>query len=238
MTMLSPTELGTVVGVWAHPDDEAYLMAGTAMEAIAAGSRVVCITATAGEAGATADEARWPRADLGATRREEMAASLRILGIEEHHWLGLADGSLSDMEPDHGCDMVAAILADVRPDTVLTFGPDGMTGHPDHVAIGSWTAAAVAHLGFGSRVLAATNTQTWYDAWPDLTAVVFPDGGPSAREEDLTLSVALGPELLGRKVDALRAQASQTAGIISALGRDGFSSWVSTENWVQRNGTG
>lgn len=238
MNRRSPADLGTVVGVWAHPDDEAYLMAGTALAAIAAGSRLVCITATAGEAGETADEDRWPKADLGAIRRREMVASLRILGIDEHHWLNLADGSLSDIEPDRGADLVAAILHEVQPDTILTFGPEGMTGHPDHIAIGSWAAMAVERLGIDSLILAATNTRAWYDAWPDLTAAVFPHGGPCSDVEDLALTVALDPSQLERKVDALCAQPSQTAGIVTMLGHHAFSSWVSTENWVRRSRSG
>ncbi len=59
---LQPGELGTILGVWAHPDDEAYLMAGTALVAAAAGSTIACVTATAGDAGESADEDRWPRA--------------------------------------------------------------------------------------------------------------------------------------------------------------------------------
>jgi LmbE family N-acetylglucosaminyl deacetylase len=69
---LRPGELGTILGVWAHPDDEAYLMAGTALLAAAAGSTVACVTATAGEAGESADEERWPPAQLGTIRRTSL----------------------------------------------------------------------------------------------------------------------------------------------------------------------
>jgi LmbE family N-acetylglucosaminyl deacetylase len=230
------TGLGTVLGVWAHPDDEAYLMAGTAMSAIAAGSRVACVTATAGEAGETADETRWPRADLDRIRRRELAASLEIVGIDEHRWLDLADGSLDGVAPERGVDLVATILDEVRPDTVLTFGPDGMTGHPDHVAIGAWTAAAVERLDRGTLVLAATNTRSWYEAWPELTAAVFPNGGPCVDPEDLALSVELPPDLLERKVAALLAQPSQTSGIVEAIGATAYASWVATECWRERAG--
>lgn len=59
-------------------------MAGTAMLAMANGSTVACVTATAGEAGETADEAIWPQRRLAELRREEMAASLAILGSADH----------------------------------------------------------------------------------------------------------------------------------------------------------
>lgn len=231
---LVPADLGTVVGVWAHPDDEAYLMAGTALTAAAAGSRVVCVTATAGEAGETADEERWPGAELGSIRRAEMAECMRILGVDAHHWLDLPDGSLADVPVDHGVGLVEAVLEEERADTVLTFGPDGMTGHPDHVAIGAWTHEAVGRLGLDCRVLAPTNTQAWYDAWPDLTAAVFPDGGPVTDPADLAMVVELSPEMASRKVEALRAQASQTSGIVDALGVEAYTRWVATEHWVRR----
>src|SRR5687767_15747549 len=41
--------LGTVLGIWAHPDDEAYLSGGLMAMARDHGSRVVCVTATRGE---------------------------------------------------------------------------------------------------------------------------------------------------------------------------------------------
>ena len=109
-----------------------------------------------------------------------------------------------------------------------------MTGHPDHVAIGHWAATAVDELGLEARVLAATNTSAWYDAWPELTQAVFPDGGPCTRPEDLALVVELTPEHLARKVAALRAQASQTAGFVEMLGPEAFAAWVRTEHWTDR----
>ena len=53
------TDLGTILGVWAHPDDEAYLSGGLMAMARDAGARVVCVTATRGELG-TPDPRTWP----------------------------------------------------------------------------------------------------------------------------------------------------------------------------------
>ena len=57
-----------------------------------AGSRVVCVTATRGELG-SADVEQWPLATLADVRTLEMAASLDILGVREHHWLDYPDGA-------------------------------------------------------------------------------------------------------------------------------------------------
>src|SRR3954471_11535425 len=88
--------LGTILGVWAHPDDEPYLSAGVMAMATQARSRVACVTATRGELG-SADVERWPLDTLAAVRTTEMAASLAILGVHEHHWLDYPDGGCADV---------------------------------------------------------------------------------------------------------------------------------------------
>ena len=88
--------LGTFLGVWAHPDDEAYLSGGLMAMARDVGSRVVCVTATRGELGTT-DPVAWPPSRLAAERTGELARSLEILGVTEHHWLGYADGGCADV---------------------------------------------------------------------------------------------------------------------------------------------
>lgn len=233
MTTTTIADLGTILGVWAHPDDEAYLMAGTAMLAMRAGASVACVTATAGEAGETSDETRWPRARLTDIRRDEMRASLATLGIEDHEWLHLPDGGLAEMDQDAGTELVAGVVDRVRPDTILTFGVDGMTGHPDHITVGDW-AETVARRKGGIRVLAATKTRSWYEEFPALAEVVFPDGGPCVDSEDVALEVELADELLDRKIEALRAQASQVTSLVDLVGEETYRTWNRLEYWVDR----
>lgn len=120
---------GTVLSVWAHPDDETYLSGGLMAAAVDAGQRVVCVSATAGEHG-TSDPTTWPAARLGRLRRWETAAAMAVLGVTEHRFLDLPDGGLADLAHEDGVERVAALLDKIRPDTILTFGPDGITGHP------------------------------------------------------------------------------------------------------------
>src|SRR5690242_3321202 len=126
--------LGTILGVWAHPDDEAYLSAGLMASAVRDGRRVTCVTATRGELGSF-DEERWPTATMGKVREAELEASLRVLGVDDHRWLDYMDGSCKDVPEEEGIGRVVSLLDEVQPDTVLTFGPDGMTGHSDHKAV-------------------------------------------------------------------------------------------------------
>ena len=79
-------DLGTMLGVWAHPDDETYLTAGLMAQAVRDGRRVVCVTATRGEGGSM-DEERWPSATMGEVREAELMRCFEILGVTEHHWL-------------------------------------------------------------------------------------------------------------------------------------------------------
>src|SRR6478609_9129013 len=103
------SSIGTLLGVWAHPDDEAYLMAGLMIEATAAGSRVVVATATKGEVGPEDSMLSVP--DRLATRRTaEMAASLKAIGDVEHHWLGHRDGELHRVAMGTGVGQVASLL--------------------------------------------------------------------------------------------------------------------------------
>ena len=134
-------DLGTILGVWAHPDDEAYLSGGIMAQSVHDGRRVVCVTATRGEAGSW-DHARWPPEELGAIREAELNDSLTILGVDEHHWLDYPDGGCAEVDPVEATAKISSIMQAVRPDSVLTFGPDGHTGHPDHIAVHHWTAAA------------------------------------------------------------------------------------------------
>ena len=102
-------ELGTVLGIWAHPDDEAFLSAGLMAAARDAGHRVVCVTATLGEHG-TDDPQRWPPQRLAEVRAHEARASLAALGVTEHHLLGIGDGTFAAQPHDVVVRRLAEII--------------------------------------------------------------------------------------------------------------------------------
>jgi LmbE family N-acetylglucosaminyl deacetylase len=227
-------DLGTVVGVWAHPDDEAYLAGGLMALARAAGSRVVCVTATSGERG-TPDPQRWPPDRLAALRAAELARSLAILGVVEHHALGLPDGGCAEVDPAGPVSRIAEILEEVRPDTVLTFGPDGITGHADHRAVSAWTGAAFARVAPRARLLHAATTAEHVRRWAWLRAQfpVYDDGYPVVAPDDrIAFGLRLDDAAAARKVAALRAQASQTDDLVAALGVATYTEWVREECFV------
>ena len=225
-------DLGTVLGVWAHPDDEAYLSSGLVLHARAAGRRVVVVTATDGELGGSARTASGRRR-LAATRRRELAASLQVLGVDEHHRLGYADGGCASVDRAAAVERVAAVIEDVRPDTIVTFGPDGMTGHRDHRTVGSWTLEAAALAGHRGRVWFPTLTPQWHRRWSALNDRVglWMDAAcvPVTPQDRVSATVHLTGDLLERKMAALALQASQTASLVDLVGAETYAQWWSTE---------
>lgn len=230
----SIAELGTILGVWAHPDDEAFLSAGLMAMARASGQRVVVLTATRGELG-TPDPATWPPERLGIRRQHELGRSLAVLGVTEHAFLGHPDGGCADVDPVVGAAQVAGAIDAVRPDTILTFGPDGYTGHSDHRTVSRWVADAAAWTGAGARVLHATATPGFLERFEDVHSRfdVFFAGRPSVtRREDLAIGLDLDRRFLDLKMAALASQSSQTAGLMAEMGPARFRRWVSTETFA------
>jgi LmbE family N-acetylglucosaminyl deacetylase len=225
-------ELGTILSIWAHPDDEAYLCGGIMAMATAAQSRVVCVTATRGELGVT-DPTRWPPEQLPAIRGAEMAECLRILGVTEHRWLGYPDGGCASVGVDTAAQQIAGIIREIAPDTILTFAPDGQTGHPDHIAVHRWTVEAVRRTGIGTLQVVA-NTQEWLDdhlaQWTELGAIV--GDPPVAWTGPLSIDVTLTGELLDRKLAALAAQASQTEALRAIVGEERYQEFIRIERFA------
>ena len=228
------TELGTLLTVWAHPDDETYLVGGLMAAARDIGQRVVCATATAGELG-TPDPAAWPPDRLARVRRWEASAAMAVLGVAEHEIVGMPDGGLADLD-EQGVAWACALLDRVRPNTICTFGPDGGTFHPDHIAVHRWVTAAWEAQGRPGRLLYAAMTTEHlaqfgerYEQWN----VFMTDERPAAvPERDLAVRLVLdGPEL-DRKLTALRAMATQTGDVFAHIDLATFEAEVATEPFV------
>ena len=225
--------LGTVLGVWAHPDDEVYLSGGLMAAAVDGGNGVVCVTATRGERG-TPDPGRWPPSRLAPLREAELAASLAVLGVTDHRQLGYPDGGCAAVPADAAVGRLAGSIAEVRPDTVLTFGPDGMTGHADHRTVCAWTTAAVrqGEPARAPRLLYAAKTDSWCDRFDAVhhAVEVFPPGlPPRFSVDEVAFDVVLPDDVLDRKIAALRAHASQVTPLITAIGEKEFRIWTANE---------
>jgi len=128
---------------FAHPDDESFSGAGTAMKYRADGVRSVLVTATLGERGKAGDPPVCDPAELGACREQELKAAAAIIGFREVHLLRHRDRGLMDTPVDAIRQSLVRVIRDTRPVIVVTFDPNGFNLHPDHVAISRFTSDAI-----------------------------------------------------------------------------------------------
>ena len=205
-------KLGTILGVWAHPDDESFCAAGLLAAAAANGQRVICLTLTKGEAGVQ-DEKRWPADKLADIRARELDAGLELLGINDHHCLGYADGGCSKVPDEEGSRAVRAFIDTHLPDTILTFGPDGLTGHSDHQTVSRWVDQAVR--GADVRVFHFVQEKDLYEKYMKQLNNKFNfyfniDQPPLQAAADCAIAFKLTDKLCQQKCAALKAMPSQT----------------------------
>jgi LmbE family N-acetylglucosaminyl deacetylase len=220
----------TILGIWAHPDDEVFVSGGFMADAARRGDRVVCLHATRGEGGLYHRQT-WPARQLAAVRSAELEASLARLGVHEQRFLDLPDGGLCLVPWE---DMVARLhdeLVDVDPDVIVTFGSDGYTGHPDHKALAAWVSTAVR---LWDKPRAGVLHAVVPGAWKDTVVhrlnefdFFLPDYPEFAAPTDLT--VHLDDELVDAKVAAVRAHESQMEPLFEAYGEGFFRSILATE---------
>ena len=228
-------DVGTILGVFAHPDDEAYLAGALMAVASDAGRRVVCVTATRGELGFPDDDPR-SLAERKAIREAELAACLAELGVREHLWLDYPDSGCAAVPLDEPVARLREVVDDVRPDTVLTFGPDGGTYHDDHIAVGRWTTLACRDAAHEPWLLYAANTPEWIQRFQDAVAmddVMMVDGvaPPTTPVDELALWFVADDALAERKARALRHQVSQVGPLVEQAGADVFVELVREESF-------
>jgi LmbE family N-acetylglucosaminyl deacetylase len=219
-------ELGTILGIWAHPDDEAYLSSALMAQARAAGSRVVCVTATRGEGGSQ-DAEKWPPETLAQVRTEELNRCLQILGVDEHIFLDLPDVDWHLPLPEEGKQAVMELMRDIQPNSVLTFGPEGMTNHEGHKSVSQWATAAFHQFAPpGAGLYYPVVPRDWAAKYvPRLESLgVYREGAepPVVDDDALDLDLRLDGELLDLKASAIWQHESQIAGLAAAFGEDNF----------------
>jgi LmbE family N-acetylglucosaminyl deacetylase len=144
-----------VLGLFAHPDDEVFCVGGTIARCAEAGAHTAIVSLTRGEAGQIRDPGAATRRTLGAVRVDELARAADALGVGDVTCLDLGDGRLEQRPLDELAANVRTIIDDVRPDVVVTFGPDGAFGHPDHVMSCLATMEAIASMAEPPRLLHA-----------------------------------------------------------------------------------
>ena len=128
--------------VLAHPDDESLGTGGALAQYASEGVATYLVTATRGERGRFGNESAAPEI-VGKVREAELLAAANELGLREVRFLDYPDGALDTVDTAEAIGKIAGHLRRVKPQVVITFGPDGAYGHPDHVAISQLTTAAI-----------------------------------------------------------------------------------------------
>ena len=131
-----------LLGIFAHPDDETFCAGGTFARYAEQGAEIMVVSATRGQAGQIRDAAVGNRRTIATVREAELRLACERLGITKVRCLDHVDGTLADAEFPALVGEVAEVICEFRPDAVITFGPDGGYGHPDHVTISAVTTAA------------------------------------------------------------------------------------------------
>jgi LmbE family N-acetylglucosaminyl deacetylase len=235
MTAGLPLSGSSLLGVFAHPDDESLACGGLLAWCAALGVRVSLLCVTRGQHGPGGDTGAGASPDsLGHTRLRELRHAASTLGIAELSVLDHEDGMLPWGDAQRLEDDLLQAIRRTAPDVVITFDEDGLYWHPDHIAVHERTTTAVTRLGADAPAL-------YYVSMPPgaMRAVVrhaagaAGAAGPGGEAPDLIFGVrdadAFGllappPTLIvdagafaARKLAALACHRSQLAGSALAL---------------------
>jgi len=170
-----------LMAVLAHPDDESLGVGGTLAKYASEGVDVFLLTATRGDSGRfrgypLGDQRHPGPLALAIIREGELRAAASALGVREVSILNYHDQQLDRANPHEAVGAIVGHIRRIQPDVVVTFGPDGAYGHPDHIAISQFTTAAIvaaADSAFSCAGIEAAQphavSKLYYIAWPEAT---------------------------------------------------------------------
>lgn len=146
MTFLSERP-SVLLAVFAHPDDETFRCGGLLALLAERGVQVHVLCATRGEAGSCGDPPICSAEELAEVRTRELQCACDILGIRPPRFLDYPDGKLRKVDVEEAIGRIKAAAQKLRPQILLTWPADGLSGHPDHQAVSRWTSAMFEEMG-------------------------------------------------------------------------------------------
>lgn len=170
-----------LLGVFAHPDDESLGAGGTLVKYAREGVETYLLAATRGERGRFGDAGECPGLEVvGRAREAELRAAAKELAVNDVSFLDYVDGDLDKANPEQAIRQIVDHIRHIQPDVVITFGPDGAYGHPDHIAISQFTTAAVTCSADptyrGNEALPPHRvSKLYYLAWREATWKAYQD---------------------------------------------------------------
>lgn len=172
--------MAKLLAVLAHPDDESLGFGATLAKYASTGTDVFLVTATRGDAGRYRGHRPGTgphpgREALATIREAELRAAAGVLGIRDLTLFDYPDGHLDQADPAEAIDRISAGIRRIRPDVIVTFGPDGAYGHPDHIAISQFATAATVAAASPSTSGGEPHavSKLYYIAWPASTWAAY-----------------------------------------------------------------
>ena len=200
----------SVVCIFAHPDDEAFGPGGTIAN-LAKTRDVYIICATKGEAGK--HRGKTGKKDLGEIRANELRESAQVLGVKRVFFLEFKDGTLSNNLYHDIARKVESILKKLKPDTILTYEPRGISGHLDHIAISLISSYLFERLAFIKKLMQFCVLDT-PERWKMKYFIYFP---PGYKKSEVNF-VSDVQAVWNKKIQAIMKHKSQIKDIKHILG--------------------
>ena len=132
----------TLLAVFAHPDDEAFGVGGTLARYASEGCDVYLVSATRGEAGEISIPSLATKANLAYVREQELRCACQAYGIHPPIFLDYVDGQMTIVNQGQAVAKLVRIIRELRPQVLITFGPEGIYGHYDHIVAHRWATIA------------------------------------------------------------------------------------------------
>jgi LmbE family N-acetylglucosaminyl deacetylase len=226
-----------IIAIYAHPDDESYTFGGCACRYTEEGAEVTVLTFTRGEAGPIGGGVDATRETLGDVREAELREACKILGVSDVRILGTPDSGTK--ETDECVQAVVDVMRELKPDVVVTMEPQGVTRHPDHIAVSVMTERAFDQVrgeGYPKKFYLAAYPAAALNAfmaglkkrgikWLDPDDPYFPQ---PADDQSIACVVDVVP-WIDRKAAALKAHRSQSDEIINWLPDDMHTTFLGGE---------
>ena len=205
----------SLLAVLAHPDDESMAIGGLIVRHTRNDVPVHLVCATQGEQGWGGKPAGARPEDIAEIRMGEMEAAAIALAMAGVEIWDYPDGGVEKCDHTEITQRVWQAITTLRPAAVVTWGPDGGYGHPDHIAIGNCTDTAVAAMPEGDRpaLYHVAVDEQLAGFYREAARLVSPDGEalPAVVAERVDLVVDLSPDELQMKLRAIDCHKSQIA---------------------------
>ena len=232
---------GGILGVFAHPDDEAYSVAGGLARYTDEGIPATILCFTRGEVGLIMEGSGATRENLGEVREAELRAACKFVGVDDVRIVGTPDGGTQ--QTPEGVATIVAAIRELRPRVVVTMEPAGVTNHPDHIAVSAMTTEAFHRARkenadeFPDRLYHSAIPQSYMEAFSavgeQLGLPNFFDPSdplvPRAAPDDTIDCILDVVPWVGRKASALRAHLTQSMEMISWLPEDLYPAVLGSE---------